>query len=178
MVGGYGRPPITALDSKTFEMARKNARRSWWRVRTLRAFAACLGIVLCFAVPGEARAQAVGGEATLSAADGYARLVVKLAEDVDSEISLAGTILVIRFKRPVDVPVDQLSDALPDYVGSARRDPDGTAIRLALSRKVKVNSMVAGERLFVDLLPDSWKGLPPGLPQDVVRELSERARAA
>ena len=63
MVGGYGRPPITALDSKTFEMARKNARRSWWRVRTLRAFAACLGIVLCFAVPGETRAQAVGGEA-------------------------------------------------------------------------------------------------------------------
>ncbi len=178
MVGGYGRPPITALDSKTFEMARKNARRSWWRARTLRAFAACLGIVLCFAVPGETRAQAVGGEATLSAADGYARLVVKLAEDVDSEVSLAGTILVIRFKRPVDVPVDQLSDALPDYVGSARRDPDGTAIRLALSRKVKVNSMVAGERLFVDLLPDSWKGLPPGLPQDVVRELSERARAA
>ena len=28
MVGGYGRPPITALDSKTFEMARKNALRA------------------------------------------------------------------------------------------------------------------------------------------------------
>ncbi len=38
--------------------------------------------------------------------------------------------------------------------------------------------MTAGERIFIDLLPDTWKGMPPGLPQDVVKELSERARAA
>src|SRR4029079_4052030 len=40
------------------------------------------------------------------------------------------------------------------------------------------NTMTAGERVFVDLLPDSWKGAPPGLPAEVVRELSDRARAA
>lgn len=114
----------------------------------------------------------------MAVSGGYARIVVKLAEDVESEVTQAGTILVIRFKRPVDVPVDILSDAAPDYIGSARRDPDGSAIRLALSRKVTVNSMVAGERIFIDLLPDGWKGMPPGLPQDVVKELSERARAA
>ena len=125
-----------------------------------------------------ARAQAVHGEATLSAADGFARLVLKLNRDVDSEVALAGSILVIRFKRAVDVPVDRLAVAAPGYVSSVRRDPDGSAIRLALTRKVTVNSMVAGERLFIDLLPDSWKGAPPGLPQDVVRELAERARAA
>nr|WP_299802994.1 tetratricopeptide repeat protein [Tardiphaga sp.] len=125
-----------------------------------------------------ARAQAVRGEATMAVTGGYARIVLKLAEDVESEVTQAGTILVIRFKRPVDVPVDALSDAAPEYIGSARRDPDGSAIRLALSRKVTVNSMAAGERIFIDLLPDNWKGLPPGLPQDVVRELSERARVA
>jgi tetratricopeptide (TPR) repeat protein len=32
--------------------------------------------------------------------------------------------------------------------------------------------------VFVDLLPDSWNGPPPSLPQEVVRELAERARAA
>jgi outer membrane biosynthesis protein TonB len=78
----------------------------------------------------------------------------------------------------VDIPVDKLSDAAPDYVGSARRDPDGSAIRLSLSRKVTINTMTAGERVFVDMLPDSWKGPPPNLPPEVVRELSERARAA
>lgn len=118
------------------------------------------------------------GEASLSVSGGYARLVLKLYEDVESEVGVAGTILVIRFKRPVDVPVQQLADAAPDYVGSARRDPDGSAIRLALTRKVTVNAMTAGERLFVDLLPDTWQGLAPGLPPEVVRELSERARSA
>jgi tetratricopeptide (TPR) repeat protein len=122
--------------------------------------------------------EPVRGEATFSAAGGYARLVLKLAEDVDSQVLTAGSILVIRFRRPVDIPVDRLSDAVPDYVGSARRDPDGSAIRLSLSRKVTVNTMTAGERVFVDLLPDTWSGPPPGLPAEVVRELSERARVA
>ena len=38
--------------------------------------------------------------------------------------------------------------------------------------------MTAGEQLFVDLLPSTWSGLPPGLPQDVVDELARRARQA
>src|SRR6202163_2165175 len=124
------------------------------------------------------RADPVKGEATFSAAGGYARLVLKLADDVGSEVTTAASILVIRFNRPVDIPVDKLSDAVPDYVGSARRDPDGSAIRLSLARRVTINTMTAGERGFVDLLPDKRSGQPPGLPLEVVRELAERARAA
>ena len=120
----------------------------------------------------------VRGEATFTSGGGFARLVLKLAEDVESEVSTAGSIIIIHFKRPVDIPVDKLSDAVPDYVGSARRDPDGTAIRLSLSRRATVNTMTAGERIFVDFLPDSWTGPPPALPAAVVRELAERARAA
>ena len=128
--------------------------------------------------PGIGRAEPVKGEATFSASGGYARLVLKFAEDVDTEVTTAGSIIVIRFKRPVDIAVDRLAEAVPDYVGSARRDPDGSAIRLSLARRVTINTMSAGERVFVDLLPDSWTGPPPGLPQEVVRELAERARIA
>jgi tetratricopeptide (TPR) repeat protein len=128
--------------------------------------------------PGVARAQPVKGDATFSAGGGYARLVLRFGEDVGAEVTTAGSIIVIRFKRPIDIPVDRLADAVPDYVGSARRDPDGTAIRLSLARRVTVNTMSAGERVFVDLLPDSWTGPPPGLPAEVVRELAERARVA
>ena len=120
----------------------------------------------------------VRGEATFTSAGGFARLVLKLAEDVDSEVSTAGSIIIIHFKRPVDIPVDKLSDAVPDYVGSARRDPDGTAIRLSLARRATVNTMTAGERIFVDFLPDGWTGPPPPLPAEVIRELAARARAA
>jgi len=34
--------------------------------------------------------------------------------------------------------------------------------------------MTAGERIFVDFLPDGWTGPPPSLPQEVIRELAER----
>ena len=169
-------------------MARTAAAGSWSQARACaRTARRCLGapswlaaglILTGLTFSGACRAEPVKGEATFSAAGGYARLVLKLAEDVGSEVTTAGSIIVIRFKRPVDIPVDKLSDAVPDYVGSARRDPDGSAIRLSLARRVTINTMTAGERIFVDLLPDTWTGQPPGLPQDVVRELAERARAA
>ena len=151
-----------------------------------RAVRFCLGRPLAFvlllaglAVSQPCRAEdPVRGEATFTSGGGFARLVLKLAEDVESEVSTAGSIIIIHFKRPVDIPVDKLSDAVPDYVGSARRDPDGTAIRLSLSRRATVNTMTAGERIFVDFLPDGWTGPPPSLPAAVVRELAERARAA
>jgi tetratricopeptide (TPR) repeat protein len=130
------------------------------------------------ASPAFGQADPVRGEAVLQANPGYARLVVKLAEDVESQVMAAGQIIVIRFKRPVAINVGRISDAVPDYISSARIDPDGGAIRLSLARRVTINTMTAGERLFVDLLPDSWTGPPPPLPSEVVRELSERARAA
>jgi tetratricopeptide (TPR) repeat protein len=129
-------------------------------------------------VSGNCQSPPVKGEASFSASGSYARLVLKLAEDVESDVTTAGTILVIRFKRPVDIAVEKLTEGAPDYVASARRDPDGSAIRLSLARKVTINTMTAGERVFVDMLPDGWKGDPPGLPPEVVRELAERARAA
>lgn len=146
------------------------------RVRKAPAPVACLLIGLTAA--SVARAEPVRGEASFSAAGGYARLVIKLAEDVPSEVTTAGSILIIRFDRPVDVPIDKVPEGAPDYVNSARRDPDGGAIRLSLARRVTVNTMNAGERTFIDLLPEGWKGAPPSLPMDVVKELSERARAA
>ena len=137
------------------------------------------GLVLLGAlVSAPCHADPVKGDATFSAANGFARLVLKLSEDVDSEVTAVGTILVVRFKRPVNIPIEKVADAVPDYVSSARRDPDGTAIRLSLARRVTINTMTAGERIYVDLLPDNWTGTPPGLPPEVIRELSERARAA
>lgn len=127
---------------------------------------------------GVCRADPVKGEASFSEAGGFARLVFKLAEDVDTEVSTAGSILIVRFKRPVDIPIDKLSDAVPDYVNSVRSDPDGSAIRLSMTRRVSINTMTAGERVFVDMLPDGWIGQPPALPAEVVRQLAERARAA
>ncbi len=153
--------------------------RAIGRGRFGRGLAVALAaIALTMLVDSSASADPVRGEATLTKPGDYARLLIKLQTDVPADVRLAGTILIIQFKQPVDVAVEKLADAVPDYVSSARLDPDGSAIRLALSRKVTPNVMAAGERLFVDLLPETWSGLPPGLPQDVIKELAARARAA
>src|SRR5258705_4632890 len=127
---------------------------------------------------GASQAEPVKGEASFSAGGGYARLVFKLAEFVDAEVIAAGSIVVVQFKRPVDIPVDQLTDAVPDYVGSVRRDPDGSAIRLSLTRRGTINTMTARERVFVDLFPDTLSGQLSGLPPQGIRGLFQPARRA
>jgi hypothetical protein len=97
---------------------------------------------------------------------------------VESQVRFANNILTIVFARAVDIAIDRLNTTIPDYVSAARRDPDGKAVRIALARKVTMNSMAAAERLFVDLLPTTWSGLPPGLPRDVIEDLARRAREA
>src|SRR3954453_16650845 len=169
-------PPMAREAAAGFvSRARALARRLSRHVRAALLLAASL--LIGFTAPVRA-ADAVRGEATFSAGGGFARLVIKLGEDVPSEVTTAGSILVIRFDRAVDVPVDRVPEGAPDYVNSARRDPDGGAIRLSLARRVTVNTMNAGERTFIDLLPEGWKGPPPSLPMDVVKELAERARVA
>jgi tetratricopeptide (TPR) repeat protein len=169
-------------------MARKAAAGFWsqvragartaWRCHGGRSWLAAALVLIGLTFSGACQAQLVKGEAAVSVGGGYARLILRLAEDVESEVTAAGSIIVIRFKRPVDIPVDRLYEGAPDYIASARRDPDGSAIRLSTARKVTINTMTAGERVFVDLLPDGWTGQLPGLPPEVVRELSERARVA
>src|SRR5690242_2274752 len=169
---------MTRMARRDFRSLRRAAAGVARRCRFgLASLALALSIAVA-ATSAFAQADPVPGEAVLRANPGYARLTIKLAEDVESQVTAAGQIIVIRFKRPVAIPIGKIIDAVPDYVSSARADPDGAAIRLSLARRVTINTMTAGERLFVDLLPDNWTGPPPPLPQEVVRELSERARAA
>jgi tetratricopeptide (TPR) repeat protein len=129
-------------------------------------------------LPRPAAADAVKVTVSAVVENGFARLVFNLGSDVESQVRIANNIVVISFDRPVDLNVDRLREGTGDYIGAARRDPDGKAVRLALARHATMNSMLAGDRLFVDLLPDSWSGVPPGLPREMIEELARRARDA
>jgi tetratricopeptide (TPR) repeat protein len=138
-----------------------------------------VALALLFGAPQVATAAApLRAEFNASIAKGFARLVLTLPQDVEAEVKQANNILVISFKQPIEASVDRVVSSLPGYVSVARRDPDGMAVRFALARKVTVNTMSAGEKLYIDLLPDKWVGLPPGLPQEVVDDLARRAREA
>lgn len=135
-------------------------------------------ILIGLAWPALAQDAAIKGDVSVSTSGGFARIVLRFAEEVETDVRASNNIVVITFKTPVDVGVDRVNIGAAGYVSAARKDPDGKAIRLALSRKVSVNAMAAGERIFVDLLPENWTGLPPGLPQEVIDELARRAREA
>ena len=115
---------------------------------------------------------------TVTTTDGYARLVFSASEYIDASARQGDNVLIISFKEPIDVSVDRLPAQAPDYIGAARRDPDGKAVRIALDQSVTVHAIGAGEKYFVDLLPKSWTGAPPGLPPDVVEALVRHARDA
>jgi tetratricopeptide (TPR) repeat protein len=125
-----------------------------------------------------AAADAVKGTVSAAVENGFARLIFMLGNDVESQVKVANNVVVISFDRPVDLNADKIREGTGDYIGAARRDPDGKAVRIALARHVTMNSMVAGDRLYVDLLPDTWNGLPPGLPREVIEALARRARDA
>ena len=109
---------------------------------------------------------------------GFVRLMFQFDEAVEATARVSGAIIVITFNKPVSVAVERLNVNAPEFISAARRDPDGSAIRLALTRKVKVNTIAAAEQLYVDLLPETWEGPMPGLPQEVIDGLVRRAREA
>ena len=128
--------------------------------------------------PAAAASDTVKGEVSVSTAGGYARIVFRMDEQMDAAVTLSGNILIISFRKPIMVPLDGLAAGARDYISVSRRDPDGRAVRIALTRKLRVNKQVAGERLYFDLLPTTWAGTLPGLPQEVVEDLARRAREA
>ena len=143
-----------------------------------RLFYLLVAFVLACAAPASAKADPFKASVTADVSGGFARFIFTLSDDFDASAHIAGNVLIISFEKPVVVSVERLPAQVSEYIAAARRDPDGRAIRMALDRKVTVNSIIAADKLFVDLLPDTWSGPPPGLPQDVVEELARRAREA
>ena len=145
----------------------------------MRAALEVLLLALALTLAGTAKAaEPVKGEIKVFTDGGYTRLLFRLEEEVEANVHVSGAVMVISFKKPVTVAVDRLNASAPDYVSAARHDPDGKAIRIALARPVKVNTIRAVERFYVDLMPETWIGILPGLPQEVVDELAGRAREA
>ncbi|HEX5779089.1 MAG TPA: hypothetical protein VFY21_09635 [Xanthobacteraceae bacterium] len=162
------------------ELGQSPGRRGAYHRAGRRASALLFGCVLLAtqAVFAAAQSQDVPAELTGTVENGHARLVFTFGRETKADVQVSNNILIVSFEKPVAVETENLRRRLPGYVQAVRRDPDGTAIRMSLSRKVTANVMEAGDRLFVDLLPEDWRGLPPGLPQSVIDDLAKRAREA
>jgi tetratricopeptide (TPR) repeat protein len=140
---------------------------------------AMLLLALAIAFSGNARAEdRVRGELNVFSDRGFIRLALRFDQEIPVSIRAGFPITVLTFKKPIAMSVDRLSADSHGLISAARLDPDGTSIRMALTQKVKVNTIPAAERLYVDLLPENWSGVLPGLPQEVIADLARRAQEA
>jgi tetratricopeptide (TPR) repeat protein len=140
------------------------------------AMAAALHLAAPLVLP--AQAQQARNSILASEMNGFGRLIVTLGKPARAQARSSNGILVVSFDEQISIDLEKLPTQAPGYVSIARRDPDGRTLRFALTRPFRVNLMEAGEKVFIDLLPESWQGLPPPLPADVVEDLARRAREA
>ncbi|MEM1048908.1 MAG: hypothetical protein AAGL24_22340 [Pseudomonadota bacterium] len=138
----------------------------------------CLALVL---LGNPAGAQVM--EADVEAIDEgrFGRLVITFKDRTllpEYATRIASGVLRVDFTEQVNLSVDDVPVALKSYISVALKDPAGFGIRLGLRDRFRINTMEAGEKLFVDILPRDWRGEPPGLPDDVIKELARRAEAA
>lgn len=132
-------------------------------------------------LPGSAQAQSLQAVAVAERERDFGRLTLEFRDRLDLppyEIDAENGVLRIVFEEAVETDIRDAMRVLSDFVTIARQDPDGRAMRFGLSRAVRVNTMEAGETLFIDFLPTSWQGFPPPLPEEVVQRLAERAQQA
>jgi hypothetical protein len=175
-------PPVPRAGTRIGEaMGSVGGRPRIGRGFGTRLLSASLSLLALLAVASPALAARLitaKGSETGSGAGGYGRIVLTFDKPVSVKAKLAGGVLLVGYGERITPGPEHLTEEMPAFVSSVRRDPDGTGLRLALQRPYRVNVQSAGERVFVDLLPEGWSGLPPPLPPEVVAELARRARAA
>ena len=138
----------------------------------------CAGFCLLAAVflySGSVGAQETARVETIQG-EGYGRLIFTFPKPMKIKLRATPGVVVLTFPEAVKLDVGKVSGDLPEYIGAARVDPDGGGARFALAAAYNVNMMEAAEKVVVDLLPTTWKGLPPALPQKIIDELADRAR--
>jgi len=109
---------------------------------------------------------------------GFGRLSLTFDEATPIRIRVANGVLMVAFGGSVQIDVAKIARDLPDYVSIARIDPDGRGMRFALAKPYRANLIEAGDKAFIDLLPENWSGLLPGPPPEVIAELTQRLRLA
>jgi hypothetical protein len=154
-------------------------------VRPVALFLVCFSILAAF-LPLTARAQETAEvresvDFSVEQMEGFGRVVLTFNRRFDLppyQLRWDNGVLAVEFESPLAVTLPDVSGVLADFVVITRVDPDAKGLRFGLKSNVTINRMEAGERLFLDFLPQNWVGLPPALPDEVITELAKRAEEA
>ncbi|SEP98512.1 hypothetical protein SAMN05428969_1410 [Devosia sp. YR412] len=156
----------------------KTAFKAGVRQARLAALIGIALVMLGLAVPASAQEQ---GQLFATQENGYGRLILSFpGRDTlpKYNMRLENGVLSLTFDEQVSVILPDVGTTMEPYLSVARVDPDGRGLRLGLKAAFNFNRIEAGEKLFIDLMPSNWQGMPPALPQEIIDELAERARLA
>src|SRR5258706_1634439 len=109
-------------------------------------------------------APAAKDAVSINTAPGYARMLFSFSQATPVSASVADGVLTIKLGRSIDMTPESLIARLKPYVTSGRRDDDGLTYRFALASPVALHNSTQGNLTAIDLVPDSFKGVPPDLP--------------
>ena len=104
------------------------------------------------------------GRVSIDTAKGYARVLFTFAQPTPVMASIADSVLTLRVGQGVTINIDTFTESLGDYVSTGRADRDGLTYRFALKKPAALHTSTQANQTAVDLVPDSFKGVPPDLP--------------
>jgi hypothetical protein len=108
--------------------------------------------------------QAARGRVDIDTGRGYARLLFTYPRPTPVAASIADGVLTLRLGGPVDASVEFFAERLAGYVTKGRREGNGLTYRFPIAKALALHSSSVLNRTAVDLIPDSFKGVPPELP--------------
>jgi len=127
------------------------------------------GLVLALAgFAGAAHADSVAVEND----DGFGRIVFSLEPVAHVKPQLAGGVLTLTFDRKIAVNANAIAQGLPAYIASVRADPNGQVFRFALSQTVRLHESTSADKIGIDLVPNSFAGVPADLPPPPPKEVA------
>jgi hypothetical protein len=127
--------------------------------RKIRGPVAALAL-LCVLAAGPAFADSV----TTDSSSGFGRILLTLTPAAHAKAAMAAGVVTISFDRKVAIDPAQVVRNFSAYVSSARLDPDGKTLRLALAQDAHLHTTASMDRIAVDLVPATFNGTPPDLP--------------
>lgn len=123
-------------------------------------------------------ALALAGFASTASADtvategsgGFGRIIFSLDPIAHVKSQLSGGVVTLTFDRKVAINVNTIAQSLPGYVASIRADPNGQVFRIALAQNARIHESASADRLAIDLVPNSFAGVPADLPPPPPKE--------
>ncbi|HEY8947744.1 MAG TPA: hypothetical protein VIM56_02545 [Rhizomicrobium sp.] len=121
-------------------------------------------VTMAAALYALAASPAFADSVTTSTDGGYGRIVFTFDPAAHATAQMTSGVVTVKADRKIALDPAAIARNFSDYVSSARLDPNGMTLRIALSQDAKLHTSVSANRFAVDLAPPSYPGTPPDLP--------------